>query len=122
MLNVSQVLLERTWEKLQALHWLSLLDRSDLFVCDLRCYYICVCTGGEGGGKVRGCILFLQEQHFTRSEFFESLAISGHWDQHEFLRGPVSCSGHAFVCHLRAQCDCDVDVRHLLLPRISYQL
>lgn len=48
MLNVSQVLLERTWEKLQALHWLSLLDRSDLFVCDLRCYYICVCTGGGG--------------------------------------------------------------------------
>lgn len=59
-------------EKLQALHWLSLLERSDLFVCDLRCYYICeyVCVCGGGMNWVgEGHILFFQEQHFTRREF-----------------------------------------------------
>lgn len=77
---------------------------------------------GGGGGWGGSAFCFYRSNTLPEVSSFESLAISGHWDQHEFLRGTVSCSGHAFVCHLRSQWYCDVDGRHLLLPRITYQL
>lgn len=98
-------------EKLQAQHWLSLLERSDLFLCDLRCYYTyehaCVCV--FGGGR---CFAFTGAALYQK---WDHLSLWPSPDLGVSINFSESSSGHVFVWLQNPQWHHDIDWRLLLL-------